>query len=73
MDCGANLGEWDGAIIFGIDDKDAVIMSLVFFEFEADSLVDATADTITSDGGFGDFFRNYYGKTLVVTGVFCKN
>ncbi len=42
-------------------------------EFMANSLVDAAADTIATNGGFEDLFRNNNCKALVATGIWSKN
>ncbi len=48
---------------------DGVIIIMGFF-IEADGFIDATADTITTDGGFTDFFRDDDGEALKMASVF---
>ncbi len=55
------------------DNKKTVHMGGEFRKLEAQSLIDATTDTIAADGGFKNFFRNNDTKTLMMVGIRCIN
>lgn len=56
-----------------VDDEDIVTVFGDFLKVETDSLVEATADAVTGDGGLQNFFRDNHGKAGVVTRVLAKN
>ncbi len=58
---------------FIVDNKYIIYRLRVIPHFETDSFVDAATDTITTDGGFEDFFRNDNGETTMITRIGCKN
>ena len=58
---------------FIVDNKYIIYRLRVIPHFKTDSFVDAAADTITTDGGFEDFFRNDNGETTMITRIGCKN
>ena len=49
--------------------KKTILFGGEFGQFQANRLIDTTADTITPNGGFEDLFGNHYGKTLEPAGI----
>ncbi len=73
MNLGAEFGKWYIVNSFAIDYEEAVHLRLVGWKFETDGFVDTAADTVAANGGFENFLRNHYPKSLTPASIGCKN